>query len=209
MEEKLHKDLLKPIHSAVDRLAPTNRELINFINSKARGEGLQRSLYKVKFIDKSEKSAKQLAGMTLVEFKKHLREINLSEDETEHLTQEATNILEEAKKQVEKVYGEVRRYIVTSELRGECIKTNFRKISTLTDEQNEFISKEIFSLALEGINNSDKHTINDIEAEFKKVNHIAITLFEAVENDSHKHAEHKHKKEPPKKSGFGLLDRFF
>lgn len=209
MEEKLYKDLLKPIHSAVDRLAPTNRELINFINSKARGEGLQRSLYKVKFIDKSEKSAKQLAGMTLVEFKKHLREINLSEDETEHLTQEATNILEEAKKQVERVYGEVRRYIVTSELRGECIKTNFRKISTLTDAQNEFISKEIFSLALEGINNSDKHTINDIEEEFKKVNHIAVTLFEAVENDSHKHAEHKHKKEPTKKSGFGLLDRFF
>lgn len=208
MDEKIYKDLLKPIHSAVDRLAPTNRELINFVNSKARGEGLARSLYKVKFIDKSEKSAKQLASITLNEFRKHLKEKNFSEEEIENLTTEATNILEEAKKQVEKVYGEVRRYILTSELRGECIKMNFRKISTLSDDQNEFISKEIFSLALEEINKSDKHSIDDIEAEFKKINHIAATLFELVEKNSHKHAEHKHKKEP-KKSSFGLLDRFF
>ena len=208
MEEKIHKDLLKPIHSAVDRLAPTNRELINFINSKARGEGLQRSLYKVKFIDKSEKSAKQLAGMTLIEFKKHLHEKNLSEEETEHLMQEATDILEEAKKQVERVYGEVRRYIVTSELRGECIKMNFRKIPTFSDAQNEFVSKEIFSIAIEEINKSDKHSIDDIEEEFRKINHIAVRLFEIMANENAKAAEHKHKKEH-KKSGFGLLDRFF
>lgn len=208
MEEKIFKELLKPIYSAVERLAPTNRELINFVNSKARGEGLQRSLYKVKFIDKSEKSAKQLTNMTLIDFKNKLKERGLLEEEIETLMTEATEIMEDAKKQVEKVYGEVRRYIVTSELRGECIKTNFRKISTMTDEQNEFISKEIFSLALEEVNKSDKQSITDIEEEFKKINHIAITLFELVEKDSHKKAEHKHKKEPPKKS-LGLLDRFF
>ena len=207
MEEKIFKELLKPIYSAVDRLAPTNRELINFVNSKARGEGLQRSLYKVKFIDKSEKSAKQLTNMTLIDFKNKLKERGLLEEEIETLMTEATEIMEDAKKQVEKVYGEVRRYIVTSELRGECIKTNFRKISTMTDEQNEFISKEIFSLALEEINKSDKQSITDIEEEFKKINHIAITLFELVEKDSHKKAEHKHKKEP--KKSLGLLDRFF
>lgn len=206
MEEK-NKDLLKPIHSAVDRLAPTNRELINFVNSKARGEGLARSVYKVKFIDKSERSAKQLAGMTLIEFKRHLKEKNLSEEEIETLTTEATDILEEAKKQVERVYGEVRRYIVTSELRGECIKTNFRKIPTLNDAQNEFISKEIFSVALEEINKSDKHSMDDIEEEFKKINHIAIRLFEIMANENAGVAEHKHKKEP--KKSFGLLDRFF
>lgn len=206
MEEK-NKDLLKPIHSAVDRLAPTNRELINFVNSKARGEGLARSVYKVKFIDKSERSAKQLAGMTLIEFKRHLKEKNLSEEEIETLTTEATDILEEAKKQVERVYGEVRRYIVTSELRGECIKTNFRKIPTLNDAQNEFISKEIFSVALEEINKSDKHSMDDIEEEFKKINHIAIRLFEIMANENARVAEHKHKKEP--KKSFGLLDRFF
>lgn len=206
MEEK-NKDLLKPIHSAVDRLAPTNRELINFVNSKARGEGLARSVYKVKFIDKSERSAKQLAGMTLIEFKRHLEEKNLSEEEIETLTTEATDILEEAKKQVERVYGEVRRYIVTSELRGECIKTNFRKIPTLNDAQNEFISKEIFSVALEEINKSDKHSMDDIEEEFKKINHIAIRLFEIMANENARVAEHKHKKEP--KKSFGLLDRFF
>ncbi|MBQ9441547.1 MAG: hypothetical protein IJU55_00855 [Selenomonadaceae bacterium] len=207
MDEKITKDLLKPIYSAVDRLAPTNRELINFVNSKARGEGLQRSLYKVKFIDKSEKSAMQLTGMTLIDFKKKIKEIGLSDDEIETLMNEATEIMEDAKKQVEKVYGEVRRYIVTSELRGDCIKTNFRKISTLTDAQNEFISKEIFSLALEEINKSDKHSINDIEEEFKKINHIAMTLFELVEQDNAKKAEHKHKKEPKKSRG--IFDRFF
>ncbi len=207
MDEKITKDLLKPIYSAVDRLAPTNRELINFVNSKARGEGIQRSLYKVKFIDKSEKSAMQLTGMTLIDFKKKIKEIGLSDDEIETLMTEATEIMEDAKKQVEKVYGEVRRYIVTSELRGDCIKTNFRKISTLTDAQNEFISKEIFSLALEEINKSDKHSINDIEEEFKKINHIAMTLFELVEQDNAKKAEHKHKKEP--KKSLGIFDRFF
>ena len=207
MDEKITKDLLKPIYSAVDRLAPTNRELINFVNSKARGEGIQRSLYKVKFIDKSEKSAMQLTGMTLIDFKKKIKEIGLSDDEIETLMTEATEIMEDAKKQVEKVYGEVRRYIVTSELRGDCIKTNFRKISTLTDAQNEFISKEIFSLALEEINKSDKHSINDIEEEFKKINHIAMTLFELVEQDNAKKAEHKHKKEPKKSRG--IFDRFF
>lgn len=207
MDEKITKDLLKPIYSAVDRLAPTNRELINFVNSKARGEGIQRSLYKIKFIDKSEKSAMQLTGMTLIDFKKKIKEIGLSDDEIETLMTEATEIMEDAKKQVEKVYGEVRRYIVTSELRGDCIKTNFRKISTLTDAQNEFISKEIFSLALEEINKSDKHSINDIEEEFKKINHIAMSLFELVEQDNAKKAEHKHKKEPKKSRG--IFDRFF
>ncbi len=207
MDEKITKDLLKPIYSAVDRLAPTNRELINFVNSRARGEGIQRSLYKIKFIDKSEKSAMQLTGMTLIDFKKKIKEIGLSDDEIETLMTEATEIMEDAKKQVEKVYGEVRRYIVTSELRGDCIKTNFRKISTLTDAQNEFISKEIFSLALEEINKSDKHSINDIEEEFKKINHIAMSLFELVEQDNVKKAEHKHKKEPKKSRG--IFDRFF
>ena len=78
MTEKNHKDLLKPIYASIERLAPTNRKLIDFVNEKATGEGLKRSLYKVKFIDKSERSAKQLAGMTLIEFGKHLKEINLS-----------------------------------------------------------------------------------------------------------------------------------
>lgn len=207
MEEKIFKDLLKPIYSTVNRLAPTNRELINFVNSKARGEGIKRSLYKVKFIDKSERSAKQLANMTLIEFKKHLEEINLTGEDAESLTKEATEIMEDAKKQVEKVYGEVRRYIVTSELRGDCIKTNFRKISTFDDAQNEFISKEIFSLALEEVNQSDKHSIDNIEDEFKKINHIAITLFEVMAKKTEKKVEHKHTKEP--KKSFGLLDRFF
>lgn len=208
MSEKDNKDLLKPIYSAVERMAPTNRELIDFVNSKARGEGLQRSIYKVKFIDKSERSAKQIAGITLIEFGKHLKTQNLGEEKETELLQEAQNILEDAKKQVEKVYGEVRRYIVTRELRTDCVKTNFRKIPALTSEQNEIISKEIFSLALEEVNGDGKNSLDQIEEEFKKINHIAMTLFD-VAAKSENHAKEKKHKEQKKSSSFGIFDRFF
>ena len=207
MDAKNYKEILKPIYDSVEGFAPTNRKLINFVNEKARGEGLQRSLYKVKFIDKSERSAKQLVNMTLINFQKHIREKNLSAEDVEKLENEATEVLEGAKIQIENVYGEVRRYIVTSELRGNCVKANFRKIPTLNDSQNETISKEIFSLAIEEINKSDKHSIDDIESEFIKINHIAATLFEIVFKEIDKKPEHKHKKE--EKKSFSLLDRFF
>ena len=207
MDEKTFKDLLKPIYESVENFAPTNRKLINFVNEKASGEGLKRSLYKVKFIEKSERSAKQLTNITLNNFKKHIREQNFSEKDILALEKEATEILDGAKQQIEKVYGEVRRYIVTSELRGDCVKTNFRKIPTLSDSLNETISKEIFSLALESINKSDKQSIDDIESEFKKINHIAITLFELTEKETAKKVSHKPKKE--QKKSFSLLDRFF
>lgn len=207
MDEKIFKEMLKPIYDSVENFAPTNRKLINFVNEKARGEGMKRSLYKVKFIEKSERSAKQLTGMTLINFKKHIRELNFSEEEISALEGEAEKILDGARSQIEKVYGEVRRYIVTSELRGDCVKTNFRKIPGLSAAQNEVISKEIFSLALEEINKSDKHSIDDIESEFKKINHIAATLFEIVEKEPAKKADAKNKKE--QKKSFSLLDRFF
>ncbi|MBR6013131.1 MAG: hypothetical protein IK062_05040 [Selenomonadaceae bacterium] len=206
MDEKTYKELLKPVYASVDNFAPTNRTLINFVNEKARGEGLKRSLYKVKFIDKSELSAKQLTDMTLLNFIKHVREQNFSENDAAALEKEATEVLNGAKVQIEKVYGEVRRYILTSELRTDCIKMNFKKIPTLTDSQNETISKEIFSLALEEINKSDKHSIDDIESEFKKINHIAVTLFEIIEKEKAKEVQKKPKKE---KKSFSLLDRFF
>ena len=201
------KDLLKPIYSAVERLVPTNRKLINFVNEKARGEGLKRSLYKVKFIDKSERSTKQMASMTLLELQKHMREINYPEEEREEVMREAEAILEDAKVQVEKVYGEVRRYVVTSELRGDCVKTNYRKISTLDEKTNEMLSKEIFSLALAEINEGNKKNIDDIEDVFKKINNIALTLFEIAENSTHHKSKHTKKKE--QKSSFGILSGFF
>lgn len=210
MVEKDHKDLLKPIYTSVERMAPTNRELIDFVNSKARGEGLQRSIYKVKFIDKSERSAKQIAGITLMEFGKHLKTQNLREEEETALLKEAADILEDAKKQVEKVYGEVRRYVLTSELRTDCVKGNFRKIPALSEEQNKIISKEIFSLALEEVNKGGKNSIDDIETEFQKINHIAMTLFDVASASEKKAKDKKHKaKEEKKSSGFGIFDRFF
>ena len=205
MTEKNHKDLLKPIYDSVERFAPTNRKLIDFVNEKVEGEGLKRSLNKVKFIDKSERSAKQLTGITLIEFGKHLKEQNLSEEEETELLKEASEILEDAKKQIEKVYGEVRRYVVTKELRTTCLQDNFRKIPALSAAQNEIISKEIFSLALEEINSSDKASIDDIEKEFQKINHIAMTLFDVAANSETKHKKTKEEK----KSSASIWDRFF
>ena len=207
MTEKNHKDLLKPIYDSVERFAPTNRKLIDFVNEKVTGEGLKRSLNKVKFIDKSERSAKQLTGMTLIEFSKHLKSQNFSEEEETELMQEASEILEDAKKQIEKVYGEVRRYVVTKELRTECLQGNFRKIPTLSDAQNEIISKEIFSLALEEINKDGKGSLDDIEEEFQKINHIAMTLFDVAANSEVKAKKIKHKEE--KKPAPSIWDRFF
>ena len=207
MTERNHKDLLKPIYDSVERFAPTNRKLIDFVNEKVEGEGIKRSLNKVKFIDKSERSAKQLTGITLIEFGKHLKEQNLAEEEETELLKEASEILEDAKKQIEKVYGEVRRYIVTKELRTTCLQDNFRKIPALSSEQNEIISKEIFSLALEEINSSDKASIDDIEKEFQKINHIAMTLFDVAANTETKHKKNQHKEE--KKSSSSIWDRFF
>lgn len=209
MNEKKHQELLKPIYDSVERFAPTNRKLIDFVNEKVDGEGLKRSLNKVKFIDKSERSAKQLTGITLVEFGKHLKELKLSESDETSLLQEAQDIMEDAKKQIEKVYGEVRRYVVTKELRSHCLKENFRKIPTLTAEQNEIISKEIFSLALEQINSSDKGSIDDIEAEFQRINHIATTLFDVAATVEAK-TKKRHKEEKKSDSSpFSILDRFF
>ncbi len=207
MTEKNHKDLLKPIYDSVERFAPTNRKLIDFVNEKVDGEGLKRSLNKVKFIDKSERSAKQLTGITLIEFGKHLKEQNLTEEEETELLEKASEILEDAKRQIEKVYGEVRRYIVTKELRTTCLQDNFRKIPTLSKAQNEIISKEIFSLALEEINNSEKGSIDDIEKEFQKINHIAAMLFDVAANSEAKDKEKKLKEE--RKSSSSIWDRFF
>ena len=206
--EKNHKELLKPIYDSVERFAPSSRKLIDFVNEKVDGEGLKRSLNKIKFIDKSERSAKQLTGMTLIEFSKHLKSQNLSEEEETAFMQEASEILEDAKLQIEKVYGEVRRYVVTKELRTECLQSNFRKIPTLSEAQNEIISKEIFSLALEEINKDGKGSLDDIEKEFQKINHIAMTLFDVAANSKAKENKPKHHKEE-KKPAASIWDRFF
>ncbi len=208
MAEKNSKNLLKPIHEAVDRLVPTNRALISFVNEKVTGKGIQRSINKVKFLEKSERSSKQLAHVTMDEFHKHLLEKKVSDDEFELLMQEATYILDDAVKQVEKVYGDVRRYIITGELRTECISRNYKKIPSMTDAQNDAIVKEMFSLALEFINKAEKPSLENLEEEFKKINYIALTLFNfanATVNTAHENK--KAAKET--KSYFSLLDKIF
>ena len=201
MAEKNIKDLLKPIYASVEKLVPTNRMLINFVNEKALGQGMKRSIYKIKFIDKAEKSSFQLANVTLSEFQKHLKEIKLGEEESKILMDEAEEILGEARKQIEKVYGDVRRYVVTSEIRTDCLKQYYRKIPSLNEEQNEALRRMFHR------NKSDKHTLDDIEDEFQKVNHIAITLFNlaaATGDTTSKTKKITHKN----KTSTGFFDRF-
>ncbi len=213
MNENEIKHWLKPISNSIEKLVPTNRSLIDFVNEKASGDGIKRSIYKVKFIEKSEKSTYTCILMTINELKRKLKELNVKEEDANVIIAQAKNILEDAKSQVAKVYNEVRRYVVTSELRNDCIKHHFKKIPTLSEEQNSAVSKEIFSLALEFVEKSDDHNIDDIEDEFDKINHIALNLCKVINETGGKHEVKKSVKnkthQSKSHSPFSLLEDFF
>ncbi len=181
MQEKDIREWLRPINNSLERVVPTNRKLVDFINEKATGTGIKRSVSKVKFLDKSEKSTYQCMSLTMNELKKKLEERKVKDEDKALIVQKAQEIMDEARKNVERVYGEVRRYIVTSELRTGCVQHHYKRIPTMTAEQNEALSKEMFSMALEFVNKSDKHDIGDVEEEFEKINRIAAELFKLVE----------------------------
>ena len=217
MLEKDIKRILKPVYITIEKLVPTNRALLDFINEKAVGRGTKRSIYKIKFLDKAEKSSYQVANVTLIEFEKHLKNIQLGKADEEYLLKMATRLLDDAKKQIEKTYGEVRRYVVTKELRNDCLKEHFRKIPSMNEAQNDAISKEIFSMAIEEVNKSENHNIEDVEAQFDKINYIATALFNIAAANSVPAVAEKPKSTPalkpapetkkPQKKSF--LDRFF
>ena len=217
MLEKDIKRILKPVYITIEKLVPTNRTLLDFVNEKAVGRGTKRSIYKVKFLDKAEKSSYQVASVTLIEFEKHLKNIQLGKADEEYLLNMATRLLDDAKKQIEKVYGEVRRYVVTKELRNDCLKEHFRKIPSMNDAQNDAISKEIFSMAIEEVNKSEDHNIEDVEAQFDKINYIATALFNIAAANSAPAVVNKPKAAPPPKPApepkkpqkKSFLDRFF
>lgn len=217
MLEKDIKRILKPVYITIEKLVPTNRTLLDFVNEKAVGRGTKRSIYKVKFLDKAEKSSYQVASVTLIEFEKHLKNIQLGKADEEYLLNMATRLLDDAKKQIEKVYGEVRRYVVTKELRNDCLKEHFRKIPSMNDAQNDAISKEIFSMAIEEVNKSEDHNIEDVEAQFDKINYIATALFNIAAANSAPAVVDKPKAAPPPKPApepkkpqkKSFLDRFF
>ena len=215
MIDKDMKKVLKPIYIVIEKLVPTNRSLLDFVNEKAVGRGTKRSIYKIKFLDKAEKSSFQVASVTLVEFEKHLKAMQISKENEEKILQQATKLLDDAKIQIEKVYGEVRRYIVTKELRNDCLKEHFRKIPSMNDAQNAAISKEIFSMAIEEVNKSEDRNIENVEAEFDKINYIATALFNIAAANSAPAVVEKPKvapksaPEPKKAQKKSFLDRFF
>lgn len=209
MLEKDMKELLKPIYTTVERLVPTNRALINFVNEKALGKGTKRSIYKVKFLEKAEKSSKQIANVTLAEFEKHLSTLKITDDERELLLRQATLALDEAKRQIEKVYGDVRRFVVTSELREDCLKEHFRKIPSMSEAQNAALSKEIFSMAVAAVNQGESRNIDNVEEEFEKINYIAIALFNIAAAISTPDAAATKSSMPKKDQKKSFLDRFF
>ena len=159
MQEKDIREWLRPIHNSLERVVPTNRKLVDFINEKATGTGIKRSVSKVKFLDKSEKSTYQCMSLTMNELKKKLDERKVKDEDKDLIVQKAQEIMDEARKNVERVYGEVRRYIVTSELRTGCVQHHYKKIPTMTAEQNEAMSKEMFSMALEFVNKMWKRSL--------------------------------------------------
>ena len=153
--------------------------------------------------------------MTINELKKTLKERKVSEEDFNLIVDKATEILDDAKEQVSKVYGEVRRYVITSELRTGCVQHHFKKIPSMSDELNDSIAKEIFSMALETVNKSDKHSIDDIEEEFDKINVIALNLFDVASKaelsgdpQKKKSAHHKHHSSKSH-SPFSLLEDLF
>lgn len=208
MTENQIKHWLKPINKSIEKLVPTNRMLIDFVNEKAQGEGVKRSLYKVKFIDKSEKSTYTCIAMTINELKKNLKERNVKEEDGNLILSKAVEILEDAKDQVSKVYSEVRRYVVTSELRNDCINHHFRKIPSLTDEQNLAVSKEIFSLALGFTDQSENHKIDDIEEEFEKINDIALSICKVIALKNKETSKNQTQEKKSKRS-FSILEELF
>lgn len=211
MLEKDVREWIKPIINSIERLVPTNRTLVDFINAKASGTGIKRSLSKVKFLDKSERSTYQCIGLTMTELRKKLNERKVKEEEQKEIIDKAQEILDETKRNVERVYGEVRRYIVTSELRTGCIQNHFKKIPSMTAEQNEALSKEMFSMALEFVNKSDKHSLDDVEEEFAKINRIATDLFQLVEKTGGLSSNKKPKARSNEKSRspLSILDNFW
>ncbi len=176
------KDYLRPVMNSLGKLVPTNRALLNFINSKARGSGLDQSFHKVKFLNKSEKSTYTCMQVELMQFRQQLQGQGMPEGEIENLVQKASDIFDKAKHDVERVYGEVRLYLITSEIRRKCIESHFRPIPSLSEKQNELIAKEAFTLAYEENLHSEEHNIEDILEGFRRINHIAVQLFAAAES---------------------------
>ncbi len=176
------KDYLRPVMNSLGKLVPTNRALLNFINSKARGSGLEQSFHKVKFLNKSEKSTYTCMNVELMQFRKQLENVGVSEREIEELVQEASEIFDKAKHDVERVYREVRLYLITSEIRRKCIENYYRPVSSLSGKQNELMAKEIFTLAYEENLQGEEHDIEDILEGFRRINHIAVQLFAAAES---------------------------
>lgn len=211
MQEKELKDWLRPIINSVERVVPTNRKLADFVNAKASGSGIKRSLSKVKFLDKSEKSTYQCINLTMNELKKKLAERKVAEEDQKTVIERAQEVLDEAKHNVERVYGEVRRYIITAELRTDCIQNHYRRIPSISDKQNEAMAKEMFSMALEFINKSDKHSIDDVEEEFEKIHRIAADLFQLVEKSGGFVSSKSKAKPAPEKhrSPLSLLDNLW
>ncbi len=176
------KDYLRPVMNSLGKLVPTNRTLLNFINSKARGTGIDQSFHKVKFLNKSEKSTYTCMNVELMQFRQQLEQLGVPAGEIEDLVQKATEIFDKAKHDVERVYGEVRLYLITSEIRRKCIETYFRPVPSLSGKQNELVAKEIFTLAYEENLQSAEHNIEDILENFRRINHIAAQLFATAES---------------------------
>lgn len=182
MTERQFQDKLRPIAASVAKLVPTNRSLLDFVNEKTMGYGMQLSFNKIKFLNKAERSTYTYINTEIQAFKRHMDETGVDEDDQLILMDRAKEILEDAQNKVKKVYNEVRRFIVSSEIRKECLDKHFRKSKLLSDAQNEAIAKEVFACAYDANAQNESHDWEEIRSEFERLNQMMLRMFEIAQS---------------------------
>ena len=81
MTERQFQDKLRPIAASVAKLVPTNRSLLDFVNEKTMGYGMQLSFNKIKFLNKAERSTYTYINTEIQAFKRHMDETGVDEDD--------------------------------------------------------------------------------------------------------------------------------
>ena len=181
MTEKEIQEKIRPLTKLTPKFLPTSRSLLNFVNKKARGKGIDLTFNKVLFLDKAEKSTYTLMSVELNEFKKQIGDF-VEGEALDEVLEAADKTMAEVRSSVKRVYGEVRRYIVASELRSATIKTYFRAIPSLSREQNAVVAKEMFTLAYEDLIAQKPYDIRTIVQGFHQLNKKALALFAAADS---------------------------
>ncbi len=180
MTEGEMQNALEPIHRTMNRMIPGHKVLLDFIGSKTQGSGTEKALQKIRLLEKSEQSTYTCMNVEMTGFRKRLQDKSTGTADGERLTRMAEDILKTARQQVKKVYGDVRRQIISSELKADFIEKHYRLIPGLTEEQNELVAEEILRLICGPGRRPGNQASQDSVTRFCEINRIGARLFAAV-----------------------------